>query len=86
MKNRTASIEFRGIEVDVDYYFDEGDPGVHTYSNGDPGYPPTPPEFSVERVWAELPDVKGNKMVVDISSFLMDDDFTDIEDEICYND
>jgi len=86
MKKRSETIEFKGIEVDVDYWFDEGDPGVHTYSNGDPGYPPTAPEFSVEHVWAELPSVRGNKVVVDIADLLTDDDFMNIEDEIFYQD
>lgn len=32
------------IEGTVDYDVTPGDPGVRTFRNGDPGYPPTPPE------------------------------------------
>lgn len=39
-------------QCDVTYTgkFIPGDPGVHTFSNGDPGYPPSPAEFDIESI------------------------------------
>ena len=43
------------IEIDVDGTYIEGDPGVWTHSNGDPGYPATPPEYEINKVmWGDL--------------------------------
>lgn len=41
--------------------YSPGDPGQHTLSNGDPGYPPTPSEFEWETAW--LGDVEVTEMV-----------------------
>jgi acetoin utilization deacetylase AcuC-like enzyme len=35
------------VNVTIDFNYIPGDPGVHTYSNGDPGYPPTSDEIEV---------------------------------------
>jgi hypothetical protein len=42
------------VEDTCDVYFavEPGDPGVHTYPNGDPGYPPTGPEIVIRSVVA----------------------------------
>lgn len=51
------SLEGTGTEtvddlvVSVGFTYDPGDPGVHTYPNGDPGYPGTPSEVSIEEIW-----------------------------------
>lgn len=37
-----------GMEVQVQWSVTAGDPGVHTFPNGDPGYPPTGPEAEVK--------------------------------------
>jgi hypothetical protein len=37
------------VLLEADY--EKGDPGRHTLSNGDPGYPPTPASTSVYAVW-----------------------------------
>ena len=43
------------IEVDVDGTYIAADPGVWRYSNGDPGYPPTPAEYEINKVmWGDL--------------------------------
>jgi len=36
----TIDLEYRGLNIEAE--IDPGDPGVHTYSNGDPGYPADP--------------------------------------------
>ena len=38
------------IEVEVTGTYTKGDPGLRTYPNGDPGYPPDSPSFDVEKV------------------------------------
>ena len=61
------------IEIDVDGTYIEGDPGVWTHSNGDPGYPATPPEYEINKVmWGNL----------DITQELSDDDLYTIENII----
>lgn len=43
------------IEVDVDGKYYPADPGKWTLSNGDPGYPPTPAEYEINKVmWGDL--------------------------------
>ena len=61
------------IEVEVEGKYIPGDPGVWTYSNGDPGYPETPPEFMIYKVlWDNI----------DITDNLSSDDLYDIEDQM----
>lgn len=36
-----ATKDGNGTDAIVEFYYEAGDPGVHTFSNGDPGYPPT---------------------------------------------
>lgn len=45
-------VSFDGLDVGIRYA--PGDPGVHTFANGDPGYPPTGPD--VEIVYALVED------------------------------
>lgn len=44
-----TSIEFNDetIDVEVEFNYYPGDPGLYSYSNGDPGYPPTGPEVEI---------------------------------------
>ncbi len=43
------------IEVDVDGTYHPSDPGKWTLSNGDPGYPPEPAEYEINKVmWGDL--------------------------------
>ena len=48
-----ANVSIDGISADltVGYAFEAGDPGVHTFPNGDPGYPPTGDCLEVSEVW-----------------------------------
>lgn len=39
------------VEFDVRYTVKAGSPGVHTFANGDPGYPPDPPEIDAVSFW-----------------------------------
>lgn len=38
------------IELEIDASCSPGDPGCHTLRNGDPGYPPEPPEAELIKV------------------------------------
>jgi hypothetical protein len=61
------------IEIEVEGSYTPGDPGVYTYSNGDPGYPPTPPEFYITKViWDNM----------DITSSLSSEDLNYIEEQM----
>lgn len=46
----TIEFEEETLPVYVLYNYYPGDPGVHSYSNGDPGYPPTGPEVEITSI------------------------------------
>ena len=56
MEQLTISIDW--MEVDFEFNYEPGDPGVHTFSNGDPGYPPSGPEIEIIKAWYQ--DEKKN--------------------------
>lgn len=47
---QSVIVEWEGFEIEVTGEYEEGDPGVWTYSNGDPGYPSTPSCFYIESI------------------------------------
>lgn len=42
-------IDIEGTLVNFHYTYEPGDPGIHTYPNGDPGYPGTGPYVNIYR-------------------------------------
>jgi len=48
--SETKIINFKGLDLSVDYYLYPGDPGKWTLDNGDPGYPPTPDEIEIDSI------------------------------------
>ena len=54
----TMQITFDWLEVTFEFNYEPGDPGVHTFSNGDPGYPPSGPEIEIIKAWIQ--DEDGN--------------------------
>jgi len=52
--------------------------GLHTYPNGDPGYPGTPSEFHIEKI--EWETVNGT---IDITSLIFTLEDLDLEELIC---
>jgi len=73
MKTYTRTITWNNADIDVSFNYYPGDPGVRTYSNGDPGYPPSPPEFEIISV-----DFKGTN----VTDLFDDDDFVRMEELI----
>ena len=66
------------IEVEVEGKFYEGSPGSFYRSNGDPGDPPEPSSFEIDKVfWGDL-DITKNLDKIDF-------DFYSLEEE-CIND
>jgi hypothetical protein len=55
------------LEISFDY--SPGSPGVHTLSNGDPGFPDDPEEFDI----TEVSFVKSNGSKIEIPSEFLDD-------------
>lgn len=49
-------LQHEGMQVDFDYDYLKGDPGCRTLPNGDPGWPPSPPEITLNAVWIYRPD------------------------------
>ncbi len=47
------------VEILIRATVHPGDPGVHTFANGDPGYPPTGPEADDFKIYAV--DEDGNE-------------------------
>ena len=81
MKSSTT-ITYKGAELEVEFYCTPGDPGVYTYSNGDPGYPPTPPEFEIHKIEFTGKDHTGKYHTIDVTEMYDDTDFEQIEELI----
>lgn len=47
---RTVTIDWNGFIFEVTGEYEPGDDGLWTYSNGDPGYPPTNSNFYMETI------------------------------------
>ena len=47
---RDLEIEGKEVECLIEYDYTPGDPGCHTMRNGDPGWPPTGPEITINRI------------------------------------
>lgn len=45
---QTVTIDWNGFILDVSGQYEQGDEGLWTYPNGDPGYPSMPPTFYIE--------------------------------------
>ena len=56
--------------VDVHYRYEPGDPGIHTYPNGDPGVPGTGPSVQITAIRVLATDPNGNFHNVDILPYL----------------
>lgn len=63
-----ATIKVKGIPIEVEFNYSY-DPGVHTYSNGDPGYPPS----------EELDIISAYIGGVEINNLL---DYTEFEEDL----
>ena len=46
MERKTIEIS-KDLDLEVEFDYTPADPGVHTYPNGDPGYPPTSEEYEI---------------------------------------
>ncbi len=82
MKRFSKTINYRGQELFVEFDYTPGDPGVHTYPDGDPGYPPTSPEFNIIHVWWDTEDVNEDEVTIDIAPLMEEEDFMNIENAI----
>jgi|TARA_R110000772_G_scaffold242105_1_gene354488 hypothetical protein len=70
-----------GLEVEVEYLYDEGEPTVWTESNGDPGTPGYPPSVEILGVFTILKDKNNKDLRVDILP-IWDYDLESLEEEI----
>lgn len=55
--------------LDVEGHYSPGRPGRMYLRNGDPGYPDEPPEFEIERVWAQV-EFRGSSVGLDVTDLL----------------
>jgi hypothetical protein len=51
MNNFENEIEIHGVKVNVDYYYDKGEPMVMYYADGS-GHPGEPPSAEIQAVYA----------------------------------
>jgi hypothetical protein len=56
MNNFENEIEIRGVKVDVNYYYDKGEPMVMYYPDGS-GHPGEPPSAEIQEVYAGDVDI-----------------------------
>ena len=77
-------MEWRGATLRLEGDYSPGRPGVHTLSNGDPGWPDEPPELYITEVEAWL-DVQGHKQWVDVTNLAeaFGVEFDNPEDPFC---
>ena len=68
MKFNNLSVSYRGHDFSVSGIYSAGDPGVHTYANGDPGYPPTSPEVEYSKI-----EYKGVDIIKLLDEFFTND-------------
>lgn len=73
MREHNEDIKWNNGVIEVRFDYTPADPGVRTYPNGDPGYPPSPEEFNINSVW-----YKG----VEITDLFDSDDFEAMEERI----
>jgi hypothetical protein len=77
LKTHNYSKTYGTNTLEVDYTYDPGDPGVHTFSNGDPGYPPTSPCID------ELKDVRvAGVSILDVLEHIGVDALEVLEEEL----
>jgi len=50
-RSRWLDTEVEDLPVLLEIDYEKGDPGVHTFPNGDPGYPPTPASVAISYVY-----------------------------------
>ena len=80
-------IEIEGTQVSFHYTYEPGDPGVHTYPNGDPGYPGTGPEVTIHSAYAAQQDQLGKLVDVDVLELITPYiDLDDVEQQIIEDD
>tara|TARA_R110001606_G_scaffold394632_1_gene565733 strand:+ start:1265 stop:1522 length:258 start_codon:yes stop_codon:yes gene_type:complete len=70
-----------GLEVEIEYIYDAGEPEVWTEPNGDPGTPGYPPSVEILSVFTSLKDKDNKDIMVDILP-IWDYDLETMEDEI----
>jgi|TARA_B110000977_G_scaffold152345_1_gene193450 hypothetical protein len=70
-----------GLEIEIEYLYDEGEPTVWTEPNGDPGTPGYPPSVEILTVFTLLKDRNNNDVMVDILP-IWDYDLETLEEEI----
>ena len=76
-------IDIEGTLVNFHYTYEPGDPGIHTYPNGDPGYPGTGPDVNILYAYAAQPDNLGNLVEVDVLELITPYiDLDDVEQQI----
>jgi len=46
----TATVNYKGVDLEVVFDYEPGEPEVRTYSNGDPGHPGCPESLDITSV------------------------------------
>ena len=73
--------DHNGIQMEIHYTREAGEPEVHTLPNGDPGTPGTDPTITIHHVFISLKDKNKNDIDVDIYP-IIDEFEVDLEYEI----
>ena len=76
--------DHNGIQMEIHYTREAGEPEVHTEPNGDPGTPGTDPTITIHYIFIILKDKNTNAIEIDIYPIFdeFDIDIDNLEDEI----
>lgn len=74
------------VILEVSGTYSPGDPGVHTFPNGDPGYPPTGPEVDIEKIMWKDDNGNDANLLPLVGTFIDEDSFYEKVEEAIESD
>ena len=81
----TIVIGNKEIDLEIDYYYEPGEPDEYYDQHGNPGTPGYPASIEMAHVWWTLQDDKKNEVTVDVLPVLdiiIEGDIYNLEEDI----
>ena len=80
MSQRSITMVYKGVTLEIEYNYTPGDPGKMHLANGDPGWPPEPAEVEITKLDLVY-EGEGCVLMVDLVD-INDDKYESIQDQI----